>query len=66
MYNHAKLMSQDPRASGKEFLVATMYRMYDLNGNDYLEGYELDQVFTLKSNRLPSSVNVLYNWLAVG
>lgn len=40
-------MGSDPRASGKEYLVATMFRMYDLNVNEVLEGEELDQVLTL-------------------
>uniref|UniRef100_A0A1B6JZL4 Kazal-like domain-containing protein n=1 Tax=Homalodisca liturata TaxID=320908 RepID=A0A1B6JZL4_9HEMI len=44
LYNHARLMGQDPRASGKEYLVATMYRMYDLNNNGIVDGDELDQV----------------------
>lgn len=47
LFNHAKLMGSDPRASGKEYLVATMFRMYDLNVNEVLEGEELDQVLTL-------------------
>lgn len=44
LYNHARLMATDPRASGKEYLVTTMFRMYDINGNEVLEGEELDQV----------------------
>lgn len=47
LFNHAKLMGSDPRASGKDYLVATMFRMYDLNVNEVLEGEELDQVLTL-------------------
>lgn len=47
LFNHAKLMGSDPRASGKEYLVTTMFRMYDLNVNEVLEGEELDQVLTL-------------------
>lgn len=47
LFNHAKLMGSDPRASGKDYLVATMFRMYDLNVNEVLEGEELDQVITL-------------------
>ncbi|KAF4531901.1 hypothetical protein B566_EDAN000930 [Ephemera danica] len=44
LYNHAKLMAEDKRGSGKEFLVSIMFSHYDTNNNGALEREELDQI----------------------
>ena len=44
LYNHAKLMAEDNRSSGKEYLVSIMFSHYDQNNNGALEREELEQV----------------------
>lgn len=51
-------MGSDSRASGKDYLVATMFRMYDLNVNEVLEGEELDQVITLFVGYISSFIHL--------
>nr|CAD7198305.1 unnamed protein product [Timema douglasi] len=43
LYNHAKLMAEDNRSSGKEYLVSIMFSHYDQNNNGALEKDELEQ-----------------------
>ncbi|XP_046405288.1 follistatin-related protein 5-like isoform X4 [Ischnura elegans] len=44
LYNHAKLMAEDNRSSGKEYLVSIMFSHYDQNNDGALEREELDQI----------------------
>ncbi|XP_069700035.1 follistatin-related protein 5-like isoform X2 [Periplaneta americana] len=44
LYNHAKLMAQDNRSSGKEYLVSIMFSHYDQNNDGALERDELEQI----------------------
>ena len=39
LYNHAKLMAEDKRSSGKEYLVSIMFSHYDTNNNGALVIY---------------------------
>ncbi|KAG8235847.1 hypothetical protein J437_LFUL015640 [Ladona fulva] len=44
LYNHAKLMAQDNRSSGKEYLVSIMFSHYDQNNDGALEKEELVKI----------------------
>ncbi|XP_066994850.2 follistatin-related protein 5 [Anabrus simplex] len=44
LYNHAKLMAEDNRSSGKEYLVSIMFSHYDQNNNGALEKEELEEI----------------------
>lgn len=44
LYNHAKLMAEDNKSSGKEYLVSIMFSHYDQNNDGALERDELEQV----------------------
>ncbi|XP_071439347.1 follistatin-related protein 5-like isoform X2 [Hetaerina americana] len=44
LYNHAKLMAEDNRSSGKEYLVSIMFSHYDQNNDGALERDELDEI----------------------
>jgi hypothetical protein len=44
LFNHARLMAEDKRSSGKEYLVSIMFSHYDTNNNGALEREELLQV----------------------
>lgn len=49
LYNHAKLMAEDNKSSGKEYLVSIMFSHYDQNNNGALEKEELEQI-AIKEN----------------
>ncbi|XP_059480798.1 follistatin-related protein 5-like isoform X2 [Neocloeon triangulifer] len=44
LFNHARLMADDKRSSGKEYLVSIMFSHYDSNNDGTLELEELQQI----------------------
>ncbi|XP_049830071.1 follistatin-related protein 5-like isoform X2 [Schistocerca gregaria] len=51
LYNHARLMAEDNRSSGKEYLVSIMFSHYDQNNDGALEKEELDEITTKEQLR---------------
>ncbi|XP_065341205.1 follistatin-related protein 5-like isoform X2 [Cloeon dipterum] len=44
LFNHARLMADDKRSSGKEYIVSIMFSHYDSNNDGALELEELQQI----------------------
>lgn len=53
--NHAKLMYQKNWNGGKEYMVSTLFRYLDLDGNGFLQRDELEKV------RRANSISVWLN-----
>ncbi|KAK6630501.1 hypothetical protein RUM43_014846 [Polyplax serrata] len=64
LYNHAKLMAEDNKSSGKEYLVSIMFSHYDQNNDGALERDELEQMGVKENLHLTSNGCGLADMLA--